>query len=225
VEETARVLQAARDTGALLWEAFVFPFHAQMQRVRQLLGEGQIGELEEIQSSWHFLVRDRQNIRLSPDLAGGALNDVGCYCLHLGSQLFTADPTAAAGLARLAPEGVDEESHAAVLYPGNRFLTLSCGLRRPYIDTFTRVLGSRGEIRLSHAYHPRPHDTVELRTGERTVIERPTGPDPSFTPAIRHIHAAIGGREEPRHLAVSDAMRTAVGLELVRRSLGLTRAG
>lgn len=224
-QETAHVLQVARNTGSLLWEAFVFPFHDQMRRVRELIDEGEIGELEEIQSNWHFQVRSRQNIRLSPQLAGGALNDVGCYCLHLGSQLFRDEPIAAAGAARLAPEGVDEETRAVVSYPGERSLVMGVGVRRGYIDTFTRILGSRGEIRLSHAYHPRPQDTIEVRTAERTVIERVTGPDPSFTPAIRHLHAAIRGEEPPRHLAVDDAMPTAAALERVRRGLGLVRHG
>ena len=54
--ETEQVLAVARETGTLLWEAFVFPFNEQMDRVRSLLADGAIGELREIQSDFHFLM-------------------------------------------------------------------------------------------------------------------------------------------------------------------------
>src|SRR5499427_2338517 len=41
--DTERVLESARQTGTLLWEAFVFPFHAQFERVTALLAAGVIG--------------------------------------------------------------------------------------------------------------------------------------------------------------------------------------
>ena len=49
VAQTERVLAVARDTGTPLWEAFAFPFHDQMARLRSILAEGTIGELREIQ--------------------------------------------------------------------------------------------------------------------------------------------------------------------------------
>src|SRR5215470_3024715 len=62
---TIRALRA-RKTGTPLWEAFVFPFHDQMRRLRELIADGVIGELREIQSNFHFLMTRRDtNIRMS----------------------------------------------------------------------------------------------------------------------------------------------------------------
>src|SRR5580658_10761191 len=77
--DTERVLAAARQTGTLLWEAFVFPFQPQMAAIEELVADGAIGELKEIKSNFHFMVRSPSNIRMSRELEGGALNDVGCY--------------------------------------------------------------------------------------------------------------------------------------------------
>ena len=71
--ETERVLTVAAETGTLLWEAFVFPFHEQFVRVTGLIADGAIGELREIQSNFHFSISRPDNIRLSRDLDGGAL--------------------------------------------------------------------------------------------------------------------------------------------------------
>ena len=59
VAETEQVLAVARDTGTPLWEAFAFPFHDQMARLRPLPAEGASGELREIQSGFHFFMSDR----------------------------------------------------------------------------------------------------------------------------------------------------------------------
>ncbi|HVB08907.1 MAG TPA: Gfo/Idh/MocA family oxidoreductase [Bacillota bacterium] len=202
----------------LLWEAFVFPFHAQMARVRELIQSGAIGELREIHSSFHFRLRSRANIRLDPGLAGGALNDVGCYCVHLATQYFGELPAFARASAKMAPEGVDEELQGVLSFPGDRRLLLSCGLDRGR-DCLSRLLGTEGEIRLSNPFHPGPADTIEVHAGGRVTIEHPTGSEPSFAPAIRHIHAVLAEGAPPRHLAREDSLHTAAGMALLRAAL------
>lgn len=86
--ETEHVLAVAAETGTPLWEAFVFPFHDQFARVTALIADGAIGDLREVQSNFHFSVGRPDNIRLSRDLDGGALNDVGCYPVRLALELF-----------------------------------------------------------------------------------------------------------------------------------------
>jgi predicted dehydrogenase len=88
LDDTESVLAVAEETGTLLWEAFVFPFQPQMQEIRKLLADGAVGELMEIKSNFHFLLRNPANIRLSSELEGGALLDVGCYPVRIAQELF-----------------------------------------------------------------------------------------------------------------------------------------
>jgi predicted dehydrogenase len=217
VEETVEVLRAARQTGVLLWEAFVFPFQKQMHNLRAIIERGGIGDPVEVQSNFHFQIRSRQNIRLDPELGGGALNDVGCYCVRLANLVFDADPEQGAALANWAPEGVDAEMEGTLAYPDGNHLLFSCGLQRR-ADVSSRVLGTTGQVRFSNPFHPWATDTIEMQSGDEVSVE-PSGQDtPSFTPAIEHIHAAIQGQEAPRHLAIDDAMGVALGLALARQS-------
>jgi predicted dehydrogenase len=219
VEQTEALLGVARETESLLWEAFVFPFHAQMERFHALVGEGTLGELREIQSNFFFMLRNRQNIRLSRVMYGGAMNDVGCYPIRMAQLIFDAVPDEAVALSTWAPEGVDEETQAVLNYSGNRRLTLACGLNHLY-DTFTRVRGTEGEIRFSNPFHPGLQDTLEIHRAGTVTIEHPTGAEPSFTAAIRHIHAVLRGDEPPRHLATEDSLATAQALELLHQRMG-----
>jgi predicted dehydrogenase len=188
-----------------------------MARVRQLLQSGAIGTPREVQSTFTFVIQDRGDIRLSSELAGGALADVGCYCVALARYVFESDPTAAVAWARYAPEGVDEELAGVLSFTDDRRLTLSCGFALPD-DTFSRVLGTEGEIRFTNAWHPTQADSFQVTHERDVVVEASNQEEPSFTDAVRHINAVVRGREEPRHLAIEEAMGNAVGIDLLRRS-------
>src|ERR1700733_14330609 len=107
VAETERVLAVARETGTPLWEAFVFPFHDQMAKIRGLLADGAIGELREIQSNFAFVLDHPDDFRLRRGMAGGALNDIGCYPVRLAVELFTGELESAWATATLGGDGVD----------------------------------------------------------------------------------------------------------------------
>jgi predicted dehydrogenase len=220
LSDTQRVLDAARQTGTLLWEAFVFPFHDQLARVRAALAGGAIGELREIHSDFYFRVTRPDNIRLFPDLQGGALNDVGCYPIRLAFELFGMAHDSAWASCVPGGHGVDLESIAVLGYGGGRSLVLSCGMNRRY-DTFTRLLGSDGEIRMSNPFHPSGSDRLEILGREGESIAAAPRDEPSFTACIRHIQAVLGGAEEPRQLAIDTALPTAQALHDLHVHLGL----
>src|SRR5204863_9165488 len=142
---TERVLSAARSARGSLWEAFVFPFHDQMGRVSRMLAAGDVGEVREINARFHFILDDPNDIRLFADLAGGSIQDVGCYPIRLARLLFEnePDPQGMIACAVWIGTGVDAELWGALRFPDDRRLVLSCGfLSRE--DTFTRILGPSG---------------------------------------------------------------------------------
>jgi predicted dehydrogenase len=214
VGETERVLAAARSASGSLWEAFVFPFHEQMERMHAMLAGGVVGEVREIQSRFHFVLDDPNDIRFFADLAGGSIQDVGCYPIRLARLLFDAEPdlTRAIADAEWTPDGADTELWGALVFPGDRRLVFSCGFRSGY-DTLTRVLGTEGEIRMTGPFHPDADDEmIVVRNGKTERQPATTTGEMSFTPAIRHIHRVVRGLEEPRHLAVDEAMGNALAI-------------
>jgi predicted dehydrogenase len=216
-EETETVLKVARAGTQPLWEAFVFLFRDQTKRLLDLVSQGAIGELQEIHSTFHYPLPDRANIRLDPGLGGGVLYDAGCYPIRLARLVFGSEAVAGTTMPRWAREGVDEEMQAILTFPQERRLLFSCAMFRRY-DAFARVIGSDGEIRLSRPFHPRVTDTLEIRREGLVDTEWPNGDEPSFAPALRHIHAALRGEVAPRHLAVDEALGNAQAIDLLYRS-------
>ena len=213
--ETEAVLAAARSAPAPLWEAFVFPFHEQMARVRELVAAGTIGDVREIVSRFHFRLDDPNDVRMLAELAGGSIQDVGCYPIRLARLLFDDEPDLERTIADATwlDTGLDTELWGALAFPGERRLVFSCGFHTPH-DPFTRVLGTAGEIRMTNPFHPSDADTYTViaeEGHEEAHVAAPAGLE-SFTPMIRHIHRVLRGVEDPRHLAVDDAMGNATAI-------------
>jgi predicted dehydrogenase len=220
VADTDRVLEVARETESYLWESFVFPFHRQIRRILKLIADGELGEVRVVHSSFSFTLRNRNNIRLSRDLGGGALFDVGCYCIRLARLIFAEEATGGTALAVWAPEGVDEQMHGVLAFPHDRRLLFSCGLRGPN-DSFTRVLGTQGELRMSNPFHPRQDASLEIFRGDEVQREDASDGGPTFAPLIAHIQAVLRGKESPRHLAIDEALGNAIAIERLLASCEL----
>lgn len=213
--DTDRLLAAVPDD-ALLWEAFVFPFHPQTELIRAQLGR--LGRVREIVSEFHFTASDPANIRWQADLGGGALRDVGCYCVRLARLLFGAEPTDVAARA-FREHGVDAEIAAILDFPNERRLIFSAGMRGAP-TTSTRVIGDAGELRIANPFHPRPDSTVALWVDGAQVEQWNADPRPAFQCGIEHIQAVLRGEEQPRHLARTDSSGNARALDLIAAAAG-----
>ena len=69
-----------REAGVVVMEAFMWRHHPQAAKAR-IVESGSIGRLREIRTTFSFMLTDLGNVRMAPDLDGGALMDVGCCCV------------------------------------------------------------------------------------------------------------------------------------------------
>jgi len=94
-DQAHRMIDGCRSHGVLLMEAFMYRFHPQHARVIELIESGAIGELRFVRTAFTFMLEPfpADNVRLSSELGGGALMDVGCYCVNASRMLFGEEPT------------------------------------------------------------------------------------------------------------------------------------
>ena len=97
--EARQLLDAARRHPHLkVMEAFMYRLHPQWQRARQLVVDGQIGELRTIQTFFSYYLTDPTNVRNVAEWGGGGLMDIGCYCISLARFIFGAEPQRTCGI-------------------------------------------------------------------------------------------------------------------------------
>lgn len=94
---------AARYPHLKVMEAFMYRFHPQWRRARQLVADGAIGALRTVQSFFSYYLDDPTNIRNRADIGGGGLMDVGCYNISLSRFLFDAEPRRVLGIVEYDP--------------------------------------------------------------------------------------------------------------------------
>jgi xylose dehydrogenase (NAD/NADP) len=146
------VEQACERAGVQLAEAFMYRHHPQLTRVRELLDEGAIGELVAVESSFHF-VQDRSeplDIRLRPDLGGGALHDIGCYPVDFLGWLTGAEPDELGVVTRRHPGGADTRVMVAASY-GEVVASLHASFDAAF-RAEARLVGGAGSLHLPDVF-------------------------------------------------------------------------
>src|SRR4051795_2082071 len=79
--EVEAAFDAAERAGRVLMEAFMWRFHPQTEALERLGREGVPGRLRYVRAAFGFDLPDPSNVRWLAGLEGGALMDVGCYCV------------------------------------------------------------------------------------------------------------------------------------------------
>jgi len=152
---------AADRAGTLLSEAFMWRHNPQTKLLQELLHDGVIGELRLVRSCFSYGLYDEENIRLQTDVEGGALMDVGCYCVS-GSRLVAgAEPESVFGRQWTGPTGTDWVFTASMRFPGEVLALFDCGTAMTNRDEL-EAIGSEGSLFLDDPWHART-PVIEIR--------------------------------------------------------------
>jgi len=213
VREVEAAFDVAERTGRLLSEAFMYRHNPQTKRAKQLVDDGAIGELRLIRSAFSYSLYDEDNIRLRAGLDGGALMDVGCYCVS-ASRLFGGEPEKAYGEARFGPSGTDWVFGGTLRFPGNVIALFDCGTAMPERDEL-EVIGSEGSLFLDDPWHCKVPGIEFRRDGGVERIELDSSD--SYRLEFENVSDAMRG---DGHLLLGrdDAVRQARALEALHDS-------
>lgn len=152
--EAQTIVDAFASRDILLAEAFMYRFHPQHAKVKSILAEGGIGELQIITSSFTFFISDPANIRLSKPLAGGGLMDVGCYCVNLMRFMTGEEPATVSAVGNIgAQTGVDEILAGLLKFPSGVIGHFDCGLRAARQQSYA-LKGTSGSLVVSSSFTP-----------------------------------------------------------------------
>ena len=159
--EAQGMVDAFAARGVLFAEAFMYRFHPQTPRVKQMLDDRAVGDVRVVQSTFTFAPRREDDIRLSKPLAGGSLMDVGCYCVNVMRFMLGTEPTKARAQAAIgARSQVDEMLTGVLSFPGDVLGHFDSGLRVQHTQNY-ELRGTRGRIRVEPGFGmPKDAETV-----------------------------------------------------------------
>jgi predicted dehydrogenase len=157
--ECLEMKAAATANGVKLLEAFMYRFHPRTEKVLEMVRGGAIGDLRQIRSSFTFLLTNPDNIRWDKDLGGGALMDVGCYCVNVSRTVAGKEPVEVRAMANFRSPGVDEQMAGTLRFEDGLLAHFDCALTMERTEVY-HLLGSNGHIRVQDAFLPGTDDAV-----------------------------------------------------------------
>ena len=213
-DEVEAAFDAAERTGRILSEAFMYRHNPQTARLRELIDEHAIGDVRLIRAAFSFSLYDPGNIRLRTDVDGGALMDVGCYCVNGSRFVAGREPVSVHGQAWVGPTGTDWIFTGSLRFADDLLAIFDCGTALPERDEL-EVIGSEGTLFLDDPWHCNVPVIEVRRSGEveRIEIER----ENSYRLELENVSDAIEGKTELR-LGREDAVPQARTLDALRRS-------
>lgn len=220
--ECSRLLGAARRAGVFYMEGFMYRCHPLWDLARALIEDGRIGTLQRLESAFCFDMGFKpEDIRQRLDAAGGALLDVGCYCLSFSRMLAGCEPVGIEARSELGAEtGVDECTTARLEFPTGLIANFECAIRRPRLHHAVAI-GQSGRLEIPSPWHPDP-DRAEIRIvipGEDDEVYHTGDGLPLFAREAMQVAEYIDDRQCPA-MNWKDSLAQAQSLASLRRAAG-----
>jgi D-xylose 1-dehydrogenase (NADP+, D-xylono-1,5-lactone-forming) len=208
-DNVARAFDIAERTGLVLMEAFMYRHHPQTKKLREVVVSGAIGELRQLRASFSFTLDDPTDVRMTPDLDGGSLMDLGCYCVSL-CRLLAGEPEHVVGRQRTGPTGIDLGFTGVLEFAGGVLADFRCAFDLPD-EAGMEALGSGGRVEVANPIScADPHLDVN---GERIDVEDLD----RYALEAENFSLAVRGEAEPL-LGRDDALGQARTIEALYRS-------
>jgi len=192
-QDVESAFDVADERGLILMEAFMWRHTPQAHRLLELVGE--IGALRLIRASFSFLLDRPADVRLQRTLDGGALMDVGCYCVS-AARLLAGEPLSVSAQQVTGGTGVDVRLTGLMRFPSEVLATIDCGLDVSARDEL-EVAGTEGVVRLDDPWHSRS-PVIEVRRPDGAVEHLEVEPRDPYGCELEELAGAISGGHSPR---------------------------
>ncbi len=170
VAEAKTLLAVRTRTGVKIGEAFMIRSFTQWLRLRELLNQGRIGELRSVVAFFSYFNNDPANIRNQVESGGGALYDIGCYCIQAARYAFAQEPTRVVAKIERDPALLTDRLTSAILdFPGGQSIFTCSTQLIPYQRV--QFFGTKGRIEIEipfNAPKDRPTRLFIDSTGDLT---------------------------------------------------------
>jgi predicted dehydrogenase len=208
--EVVRMADAAGANGTVLMEAFCSGFHPQYDMVDALIASGGLGELVGIEARFAAVLDDRSDFRWQAAHGGGALYDIGCYCVAMIRRIAGRFPDRVVARMRVR-HGVDASLQALFDF-GTFSASITCSFDAGAEQQLT-VAGTSGRLTLMRPFSAIGREIEVMRDGAMTRFA-PMNP---YRAMIAHFREGIVTGRPIRH-GVGEIVGQAATLDAIFRA-------
>ena len=148
LKEMDQIQQSAQRSGVIVQEAAMMCAHPQMDYLQRLVAEGAVGQVRSLRSIFAYVLKDLQDVRMDPRQGGGALWDLGSYCVRHSRRLLQQEPIDVLASQNLSECDVDLSFAGQMRFPDGAHSQFFSSLEA-FANVEADVLGTEGRIRIS----------------------------------------------------------------------------
>jgi predicted dehydrogenase len=165
VEQVDAMATAAKESGMVLAEAFMYRHHPQTLKVKEMIERGQLGKLQLIKGAFTFTLKREGDIRLGKETGGGSIWDVGCYPISYARMVTGTEPVEVFGWQMIGEGGADLTFVGQIKFPNDVYAQFDSSFVLPS-RTYMEFVGSEAALEVPVPFKPGPLEKMQLRHGE-----------------------------------------------------------
>jgi D-xylose 1-dehydrogenase (NADP+, D-xylono-1,5-lactone-forming) len=220
VEEAEEAFDLAKRQRRVLMEAFMYRHHPQAAKVKELFENGAVGDVRLVRAAFSFVLADVRDIRANAELDGGALMDVGCYCVS-GARYLLGEPERVIGEQIMGRTGIDISFNGTMRFANDVVAQFDCSFALPRYQRLD-VVGDEGWLLVDAPWRTDWEGELLIRHGEHlSRIEVP--PADAYELELRNFADAVAGKAPPL-ISADDSIGQARVIDALYRSATEGRA-
>ncbi len=200
VSDIDTIEQAAKARGVVVMEGFMYRFHPQHIRTREIMASGIIGEVRSVRSCFSYMMQDARLYRIADPIAegGGAMWDIGCYAIHAARFAFDdALPTAVTAMAKHAENGADISCNGILDFSDGRYAHFDFGFEHARCAEY-EIIGTKGGLKCHNVWAKQAETPVISWWTEAGEKQEETLPLANhFKLEIEHFVQCVLNRQSP----------------------------
>ena len=212
-EEAREMVGVSVDKSLVLMESFNYRYHSRIQKVLETIRKDELGRLRFLHCSFSFLMNNPDDFRLVPAKGGGALYDLGCYCVDFQRLVVGREPQAVQARYYEGGSGVDLQMQVSLDF-GNQIYGSFDVAFNAILQNVARILGTDGVMTLEWPFSAKGKNvTTIIERGDDVQRINYRGEDTSQR-LIEHFYQVVMKKEVPlyplaesvNNMAVIDAI-------------------
>ena len=167
VIEAKEMIEVCKKNSVMFMEGFMYQFHPQHKRVKEIIASGEIGEVKIMRVSLSFFLEDQiGNIRMNQKLGGGSIYDVGCYCIHSIRNILNTEPKRVfASTQNDISNQVDMSVTGIIELENGIIAEFDAAMDRTRVGQY-EIIGTKGTVQAPRAFIPQNGNAHIVIVGE-----------------------------------------------------------
>ena len=193
-DEAQEMIGVSVEKSLVLMENFMYRYHPRIKKAAESIRKDELGKLRFLHCSFSFPLENPDDFRLVPSLGGGALYDLGCYCVDFQRLMVGREPQAVQALFYEGGSGVDLQMQVTLDFGNQVYGSFDVAFNASF-QNFARIVGTEAVMTLDWPFSAQDKSvSIVIERGD-DIQKVSYRPEDSYKNLIEHFYEVVIKKE------------------------------